>query len=87
MNILKDKGFVRFERRGRTYIYRPTVSPEKARRNALGHMVQTFFGGSVENAVAALMDSSAADLTDEQLQKLENLIHEKMKKERPDESA
>jgi predicted transcriptional regulator len=82
MNILKDKGFVRYERRGRTYIYRPTVSPEKARRSALGHILKTFFNGSIENAVAALIDLSAAELTEEQLGNLEGLIREKLNKER-----
>ena len=56
LRILEDKGHVRHEARGPRYIYSPVVSRTKARKSALKSLVQTFFDGSPEQAVAALID-------------------------------
>jgi predicted transcriptional regulator len=81
LGILAKKGFVNFEKRGRTYVYLPTVSREKASHSALSNIVQTYFDGSVEGVVAALIDISGAKLTEAELEKLEGIIREKRKKE------
>ena len=56
LRVLEQKGRVIHTELGRTYIYRPTTSPAAARRAALRHLVSTFFGGSVAEAAAALLD-------------------------------
>src|SRR5262245_57643511 len=56
LRVLEEKGRVSHQEVGRTYVYRPTVSAASARRAALKHLVTTFFGGSVEEAAAALLD-------------------------------
>ncbi|MEW6411290.1 MAG: BlaI/MecI/CopY family transcriptional regulator [Candidatus Zixiibacteriota bacterium] len=80
LGVLEDKGIVKHAKRGRTYVYMPTVSRDKARRSALTHVVDTFFDGSVESVVAALVHSSAAKVSDDELERLEKLIREKREK-------
>jgi predicted transcriptional regulator len=59
---------------GTKYLYRPVHSHESASRSALSHVMQTFFGGSAADAVAAILDVSAPRLTDDDLKRLEQLI-------------
>ena len=80
--ILEEKGHLRHNRRGRAYYYMPTVSPHKARRSVLGHLVRTFFNGSVENTVAALMSLSESQLSDKELARLEELIRDRRNAEK-----
>lgn len=80
LRVLEEKGYVKHEERGPRYLYRPTTPPDKARRSALRHLVDTFFGGSAEEVVAALLDPASTKLTDEELAKLSELI-EKARKE------
>ena len=61
-------------------MFRPTVARVRARRSALTQVVQTFFDGSAEQAVAALLDMSNTKLTDDDLDRLSGLI-EKARKE------
>ena len=58
LRLLEEKGHLTHEQQGARYVYRPTVSRERARRSALRHLVRTFFEGSTEGAVAALTDES-----------------------------
>ena len=74
LRTLEDKGHVTHEEDGRAYVYRPTVAREQARRSALKHMLSTFFGGSTEQAVAALLDLSGPRLTNEELDRVAKLI-------------
>src|SRR5437764_442519 len=55
LRLLEDKGLVRHEQDGLKYVYLPTVAKEKARNSALRHLVTTFFGGSAQQAAAALL--------------------------------
>ena len=80
ISILEEKGFLRHEEQGPRYIYYPTVDRDKASRSALTHLTETFFNGSPIQAVAALLDISASELTNEELEKLSELI-EQAKKE------
>ncbi|MCY4634405.1 MAG: BlaI/MecI/CopY family transcriptional regulator [Acidobacteria bacterium] len=72
LRVLEDKGHVRHRRQGPRYVFRPTVPREKARRSALARVVQTFFDGSSQAAVAALIDQSSLSGAD--LDHLEALI-------------
>ena len=56
LRIMEDKGHIRHEQHGAAYTYLPKVAPERARRSALRHMVDTIFQGSPEHLVAALLD-------------------------------
>src|SRR6266705_7011787 len=70
LRVLEEKGHVRHEEEALRYVYVPTVARDTARRSALRHMVSTFFAGSVEDTVAALLDISAADLSPKDLDRI-----------------
>ena len=56
LRILEEKGHVRHEQDGPRYIYLPTVGRDNAKRSALHHMLKTFFDGSAEQAISALLE-------------------------------
>lgn len=74
LRLLEDKGFIVHERDGLRYVYLPSGDTSKARRSALRHLVNTFFGGSGENAVAALLDLPETKLSRDQRQRLLAMI-------------
>lgn len=74
MGLLEQKGHLKHEQDGPRYVYLPAVSPDRARRSALRHLVQTFFNGSPEQVVAALLDSPDAKLSPSELERLARLI-------------
>ena len=57
LRIMEEKGHIRHEQVGASYVYAPRVAPERARRSALRHVLDTFFNNSPEQIVAALLDS------------------------------
>jgi predicted transcriptional regulator len=80
LRLLEERGHVRHVQDGQKYVYLPVVARSDARRSALSHMVRTFFDGSVEAAVAALVDSPRSKLSRAELDRLSQLI-EKAKRE------
>lgn len=80
LRVLEDKGHIKHQEEDLKYVYRPVLAPEKAKRSALQHMLDTFFDRSVEQAVAALLDHSAARLSREELNRLSRLIEEAKKR-------
>jgi BlaI family penicillinase repressor len=74
LRILEEKGHVRHEQDGPRYLYRPTVARDNAKRSALQHLLQTFFDGSREQAISALLDDSSSRLSDAELDRLARLI-------------
>src|SRR5689334_4576834 len=80
LRVLEDKGHVKHQAEGLKYVYVPVVGPERARRSAMKHLLETFFHGEPERAVAALLDVSSRHLTPEELDRMAALI-EKAKKE------
>jgi len=74
VRILEEKGHLRHETEGTRYVYLPTLSRAKASRSALRGLVDTFFGGSPEQAMAALIDVSREDLSDDELERLGTII-------------
>ena len=58
LRLLEERGHVRHEQDGPRYVYTPTVARKEAQRSAMAHLVETFFDGSVEEAVATLVQSS-----------------------------
>jgi len=73
---LVEKGVLKYRQEGKRYLYRPAVPKEKARRSALRSLLSTFFAGEPLDAMAALLDVSAKDLTDEDLQRMKRLIEQ-----------
>jgi predicted transcriptional regulator len=80
LRILEDEGHIKHVQEGPRYVYLPAVARNDARKSALSHVVATFFDGSVEDAVVALVESSRAKLSKEELDRLSQLIA-KAKKE------
>ena len=80
MRLLEQKGCLRHRRVLTKYVYRPTESRESASRSALVHVLKTFFSGSAPDAVAAILDATADDLSDADLRRLEQIV-EQAKKE------
>jgi BlaI family penicillinase repressor len=76
LSVLVEKGQVRFRRDGRRYLYAPKLPQTQARRSALRHVVETFFAGSAEQAVAALLDAEARRLSPSELDRIAGLIED-----------
>jgi predicted transcriptional regulator len=74
LRLLEERGHVKHAEDGPRYVYAPAVARGDARRSALAHVVKTFFAGSVEHAVAALVDSPRSKLSREELDRLSDLI-------------
>jgi BlaI family transcriptional regulator, penicillinase repressor len=79
LRVLEEKGHVRHEAESLHYVYAPTMPRETARRSALRHMVTTFFEGSVEQTVAALLDLSSSNLAPADLERIAQLIEDAKK--------
>src|SRR5687768_8158738 len=74
LRILEEKGHVRHEQDGPRYVYLPTIARDNAQRSAMRHMLQTFFDGSAEQAISALLDDSSARLSPAELDRLARMI-------------
>ena len=81
LRILESKGLVRHEQDGPRYVYLTAMPLQTARRSAMRHLVRTFFEGSTEQAMAALLDSASSSLSDVELNRLASLIAEKQKRQ------
>lgn len=82
LRILEEKGHVKHRQDGPRYVYLPRVSRGTASRSAMKRLVATFFQGSVTDAVAALLNSSDARLSDADLDKLREMIKQAEKEGR-----
>ena len=76
LRILEEKGALRHEQEGQKYVFLPTVTRESAKRSALKKMLHVFFNDSVESAVAALLDISSTQLTDDEWERLTALVED-----------
>lgn len=76
LRILEDKGHLRHETDGPRYVFLPVVPREQASETALRRVVHTFFGGSAEEAVTALLDLGTDDLDAKALERLQERIDE-----------
>jgi BlaI family penicillinase repressor len=81
LRVLEEKGHVRHEEEGLRYVYIPAVPRHTARRSALKHLVDTFFDGSSERVVAALLGGEATRISDEELERIVQLV-DKARKEK-----
>jgi BlaI family penicillinase repressor len=74
LRILEEKGHLKHREDGPRYIFLPTEPRTKASRSALHRVVETFFAGSLSNAVAALVDGEGGKITPQELQRIEAII-------------
>jgi predicted transcriptional regulator len=81
LRVLEEKGHARHEEDGVRYVYLPAVARVTARKSALRHVIDTFFDGSTEKVVAALLGGEATRLSSEEIDRLAALIA-RAKKER-----
>lgn len=82
LRVLEQKGHARHEEEGRRFIYSPVVRQHAARKSALRHVVDTFFDGSAEKVVAALLGGGTARVTDEELTRIRDLVEKARKGDR-----
>lgn len=74
LRVLEEKKHIRHEEKDLRYVFMPVVPREKARRSAVRHMLETFFEGSPEQAVATLLDISGRHLSGDDYDRLAALI-------------
>lgn len=74
LRVLEKKGHLIHKQQGPRYIYSPTLPREEARQSALKHVLKTFFDNSTEEVVAALLNISEEDLSEEEYKRLTKLI-------------
>ena len=74
LRVLEAKGHVHHEEQGLRYVYMPAVPRHAARKPALRHLVETFFDGSTEKTVAALLGGDGTALSDDELDRIAELV-------------
>jgi len=79
LRVLEEKGHIRHEEESLRYVYLPTMPRETARKSALRHLVSTFFEGSAEAAIAALLDLSSAELSSKDLDRIQGIVDQAKK--------
>lgn len=80
LSILEEKGHLKHTKRGREFVFRPTQGRARTGHSAFGRVLDTFFGGSLEKAVASYLADPGSEISPEELQRLSVLIN-KTKKE------
>jgi BlaI family transcriptional regulator, penicillinase repressor len=74
LRILEEKGHLTHQEAEGRFVYRPTRAKHSAAQSALQRVLQTFFAGSTEAAVATLLSAKEADLSEEELDRLSQMI-------------
>ena len=82
LRILEEKGHIKHSYDGPRYVYSPIVSRPVAQKSALRQLVKTFFDGSTSNAVAALLNMSAKDLSESELDRLAKIVEQAKREEK-----
>src|ERR1700730_6050263 len=82
LRILEDKKIVRHEQDGARYVYIPIVEKKRASRSALRHVLNTFFGGSVTQAIVALLDEDSKNLSQDDWKRLRMMIEDARKEDK-----
>jgi predicted transcriptional regulator len=87
LGILESKGHLKHGKRGREFVYRPTLPRKRVGRTALKRVVDTFFSGSLGEAVASHLSDPKGDLSDEDLDELMALVEQKRGKNKKNTNA
>ena len=80
LRILVEKGYAQHRKEGNKFVYSAKVSKNKARKSALQRILTTFFGGSVDTAVTALLDASDTQLSKAELNQIQEIIDKAKKR-------
>ncbi len=80
IRVMEKKGYLNHRRKGHCYIYFPAVAKETASRQALKHVLQTYFYDSTPQTVSALLDISKDSLTEEEIKEIMAMIAEAREK-------
>src|SRR5687767_6701472 len=83
LRVLESKGHIRHEEDGQRYVYLPIVPRRVVSKSALKHVVNTFFDGSVEKVVAALLGGDGARLSEAELDRIAGIIEKARAEEEP----
>ena len=82
LGLLVEKKWLKFRQDGKRYLYRPAAGKEKSQKKAVSRLLDTFFNGSRTDALAALLDSSASEMTDDEYQRMAKMIEQARKENR-----
>ena len=82
LRILEEKGHIGHYEDGPRYVFTPTMARETASRNAVTHLLKTFFNGSVEQAMAALLDGADRKMSSDEIERLAKLIEQRKREDR-----
>jgi BlaI family transcriptional regulator, penicillinase repressor len=82
LRILEEKGHLKHRQDGKAYVYRPRRARTQAGQSALRRVLQTFFSGSLEQAVAAHLADEQSNLSADELQRMLSLIRQARKEGR-----
>jgi predicted transcriptional regulator len=82
LRILEEKGHLKHTKRGRQFVYRPVRPRRRAGQSAMRRLLDTFFDGSLVEAVSAHMVDRAAGLEDDELRRLADLVRQAREKRR-----
>jgi predicted transcriptional regulator len=74
LRVLEEKGHVRHSEHRLRYVYEPTAPRSSVRQSALTHLIDTFFEGSAQNVVAALLGGERKRITPEELERIAALV-------------
>lgn len=81
LSVLVEKKWLKFRRDGKRFLYSPMGGVDRAKRNAVARLLDTFFAGSPSDAFASLLDSKSAKISDEEFERISELV-EQARKER-----
>jgi predicted transcriptional regulator len=76
LTILERKGHLEHRKKGREFVYRPVKPRSQVAKSAFRRVLQMFFEGSLERAVAAHLADRQTSLSDQELMRLRSLIEE-----------
>jgi BlaI family penicillinase repressor len=79
LRVLEEKGHIRHEEQGLRYVYVPKLPRHKIQESALTHLLETFFEGSADKVVAALLGKGGSRISEEQLDRMAELIDQARK--------
>jgi predicted transcriptional regulator len=82
LRLLEQKGHLRHEWDGPRFIYFPTARPERLKESAVRHLVRTFFGNSIEAAVASILGSARSRVSDDELERVARLVRDARRRSR-----
>jgi BlaI family transcriptional regulator, penicillinase repressor len=81
LSILENKGYLTHTKRGREFVFHPTQERESTGQSAFGRVLETFFGGSLEKAVASYLADPKSEISPDELKRLSALITKAKRKD------